>query len=49
MKYKILEATSSTQLEKLVETYIENGWKPIGGVSVLADTGRLIHTIGAML
>jgi len=34
MNYKILESSSSKELENQVKLLIELGWKPIGGVSI---------------
>lgn len=33
MKYQIISAVSAPDLEARVNTYIENGWRPIGGVA----------------
>lgn len=33
--YRILEADSTYELEKLVNDKISSGWKPIGGVSII--------------
>ena len=34
MKYQIAEANSVRDLQKKVPEYIEQGWEPLGGVSV---------------
>jgi uncharacterized protein DUF1737 len=34
MKYLIAEANSAADLQKKVQKYIEEGWEPLGGVSV---------------
>lgn len=34
MKYKIVEGGNTKELEKNVRDFIENGWKPIGGISI---------------
>ncbi len=34
MKYRITDALSSTQLTTYVNALIEEGWTPIGGVSI---------------
>ena len=35
MKYKILVNESSGDLSEAVNKYIQDGWEPIGGISVL--------------
>jgi len=37
MIYKIIEETSIQSLEYKVNLMIENGWKPIGGVTIKTD------------
>jgi hypothetical protein len=34
MKYLIAEANSAHALQEKVQQYIEQGWEPLGGVSV---------------
>jgi uncharacterized protein DUF1737 len=34
MKYLIAEANSARVLQEKVQQYIEQGWEPLGGVSV---------------
>jgi len=35
MEYEILEGQDTHQLTKVVNKWIQNGWQPIGGVSVI--------------
>ena len=39
MKYKILSQGSRVALVNEVEEYIEQGWEPLGGVSVVGYQG----------
>ena len=40
MQYKVVFAENTgTELAKKVQTQIKMGWKPIGGVAVVADQG----------
>lgn len=34
MKYMIVEATSAQILQEKVQQYIDEGWEPLGGLSV---------------
>lgn len=34
MKYLIVEATSAGVLQEKVQQYIDEGWEPLGGLSV---------------
>jgi hypothetical protein len=34
MKYLIVEATSARGLQEKVQQYIDEGWEPLGGLSV---------------
>ncbi|GEM_PF-4376676 len=45
MEYQIVSAQWIAELEKLVNSYLQNGWKPIGGVSYDNRTGNLIQAI----
>lgn len=40
MKYQIISAVSAADLESRVNTYIENGWRPIGGVAYVPPNHR---------
>lgn len=39
MEYMVLEAGKKEELTALVQTYINQGWKPQGGVSVGLSEG----------
>ena len=43
MKYEILSATKLPRLEDKVNSYIRDGWKPLGGVSVVAVPSTRDH------
>lgn len=34
MKYLVVEANSADELQRQVQQYIEQGWEPLGGLSV---------------
>lgn len=48
MKYKIETAIETKQLESLVNELIQQGWKPLGGVSISND-GHYDMYIQAMI
>ena len=37
MKYSVLRAASPPTLEKIVGGYLDNGWRPIGGIVINED------------
>jgi len=37
MKYKILEAASTAEIQKEANELIKNGWVPQGGIACLAE------------
>lgn len=41
IEYRILKAVSEKDLESLVNAAIQNGWKIVGGVSVIDERGMV--------
>ena len=43
MQYTILDSNEFYKLEKMVNSYIEKGWVPQGGVAAAKDQGYSVY------
>jgi hypothetical protein len=49
MEYKVLEAGSRDEIERMVAEHIAEGWAPLGGIYVMSQTALVWRFFQAMV